>query len=109
MSADKLLAELGTAVRAKDQGRAAAVTARLGAVTPAAAADVLAVLRGFAVSEDGALHAEKYYATAADEYARTRPAFRWRQLVALARVTASGFGYFAPAHREACERLGVLS
>jgi hypothetical protein len=38
----------------------------------------------YAVSEDGALHAEKYYRTASEEFAAGRPAFRWRQLVALA-------------------------
>ena len=47
------------------------------------------LLLKYAVSEDGALHAEKYYRTAREEFAATRPAFRWRQLVALARVTAS--------------------
>ncbi len=105
--ADALLAELEGAVRGSDQARAAALTARLGAERPAAAGAVFAVLRGFAVSQDGALHAEKYYATTADEFARSRPAFRWRHLVALARVTASGAGFVAPAHREACERLKV--
>ena len=35
----------------------------------------------YAVSEDGALHAEKYYRTVSEEFASTRPAFRWRQLV----------------------------
>jgi hypothetical protein len=50
----------------------------------------------YAVSEDGALHAEKYYRTASEEFYRTRPAFRWRQLAALARVTASEFGRPAP-------------
>ena len=53
---------------------------------------VLDVLLTYAVSEDGALHAEKYYRTCSDEFATTRPAFRWRQLTALARVTASEFG-----------------
>jgi hypothetical protein len=59
------------------------------------------------VSEDGALHAEKYYRTVSEEFATTRPAFRWRQLVALARVTASEFGYPAPGFKEACDLLGV--
>ena len=54
-----------------------------------------------AISEDGALHAEKFYRTAAEEYAALRPAFRSRQLVALARVTASAFGQPAPGVKEA--------
>ena len=54
------------------------------------------IMLGYATSEDGALHAEKYYRTVTEEFAATRPAFRWRQLAALARVTASEFGYPAP-------------
>jgi hypothetical protein len=34
-----------------------------------------------------------------------RPAFRWRQLVALARVTASEYGQPAPGYAEACALL----
>ena len=37
----------------------------------------------------------------------TRPAFRWRQLVALARVTASEYGFAAPGYVQACELLRV--
>ena len=65
------------------------------------------VLRKYAVSEDGALHAEKYYRTVAEEFAATRPAFRWRHLVGLARVTASEYGYPAPGHAEARRLVGV--
>ena len=65
------------------------------------------MLLRYAVSEDGALHAEKFYRTATEEFAATRPAFRWRQLLALARVTASAYGYAAPGHDEACRLLGV--
>ena len=68
---------------------------------------VFDLLLKYAVSEDGALHAEKYYRTVTEEFASTRPAFRWRQLVALARVTASEFGYPAPGFQEACELLGT--
>ena len=32
----------------------------------------------YAISEDGALHAEKYYRTVTEEFAAARPAFRWR-------------------------------
>ena len=42
-----------------------------------------------------------------EEFAATRPAFRWRQLVALARVTASEYGRPAPGYEQACQLLGV--
>ena len=53
-----------------------------------------------AVSEEGSLHAEKYYRTVSEEFEATRPAFRWRHLVALARVTASEYGRTAPGYAE---------
>ena len=68
---------------------------------------MFALLRKYGVSEDGALHAEKYYGTVSEEFAASRPAFRWRQLVALARVTASEYGQPAPGYKEACELLKV--
>ena len=83
--ADALMRELDGAIREKDQSRAAAITHRIGAEKSDAAKEVFALFRKYAVSEDGALHAEKYYRTATEEYAASRPAFRWRQLVALAR------------------------
>ena len=61
----------------------------------------------YAVSEDGSLHAEKFYRTTSEEFAATRPAFRWRQLVALARVTASEYGRPAPGVAEARELLSA--
>src|SRR5436309_435962 len=63
---------------------------------------VFDLLLHYAVSEDGALHAEKYYRTVSEEFASTRPSFRWRQLTALARVTASEYGRPAPGYAEAC-------
>jgi len=68
---------------------------------------VFELLLRYGVSEDGALHAEKYYHTASEEFARTRPAFRWRQAIALARVTASEYGRPAPGYEEACGLLKV--
>ena len=59
----------------------------------------------YAISEDGALHAEKYFHTVTEEYASTRPSLRWKQLVALARVTSSEHGYPAPGVAEAREML----
>jgi hypothetical protein len=101
-----LLDELQAAIKNRDQAGACALTHRYGELghAPRPLCDVL--LR-FAVSEDGALHAEKYYRTVAEEFATMRPAFRWRQLVALARVTASEFGQPAPGYEEACQLLKV--
>lgn len=104
LAPDKLLAELGGAVRENDQGRAAAVAARLG---DGHAAEAFALLRDFAVSEDGALHAEKYYRTTTAEAADARPGHKTRQLVALARVTASACGQPAPGMTEAKQLLKV--
>jgi hypothetical protein len=113
-SADGLLAETDDAVRHNDQGRATAAIQIYGErgydVEP-----VFQVLLKYAISEDGRLHGEKFYHTVREEYATTRPAFRWRQIVALARVTASAYGYNrqdqhgfrAPGYDEACRLLGV--
>jgi hypothetical protein len=94
------------AIRAKDQVTASAAVAAYGAQGHPHR-PVFDLLLRFAVSEDGALHAEKYYRTVSEEFATTRPAFRWRQLVGLARVTASEFGQPAPGYAEACQLLKV--
>jgi hypothetical protein len=103
---EALLREAEQAVRANLQGKAAAIVHRYGELghNPRPVFDLL--LR-FAISEDGALHAEKYYRTVSEEFASTRPKFRWRQLVALARVTASEFGRPAPGMAEARSLLKV--
>jgi hypothetical protein len=102
----KLLGALDEALRGKDQKRAAAVAARYGALGLDAKA-IFAKLRQYAVSEDGALHAEKYYQTVSEEFARSRAKFRWLHVVALARVTASAGGQPAPGVAEARKMLGV--
>ncbi len=101
-----LLKEADGAIREKEQARACAVVARYGELGHAAR-PMFDIMLGYATSEDGALHAEKYYRTVSDEFATMRPAFRWRQLVALARVTASEYGQPAPGMAEAREMLGV--
>jgi hypothetical protein len=104
--AETLLSDAEAAIKGRDQARAAALVHRYGELGhPARAAFDL--LLKYAISEDGALHAEKYYRTVSEEFAATRPAFRWRQLVALARVTASESGFPAAGYAEACKLLKV--
>lgn len=112
--AELLLAEAEEAIRQNEQGRAAAAIQIYGQQGHSVRAALDLMLR-FAVSEDGRLHAEKYYRTVAEEYRTTREAFRLRHLVALARVTASAYGYDAgdhaghraPGYEDACRALGV--
>ena len=107
---EALLAELSSAIRGQDQFRACAVVEKYGqkyGQLATAARPVFDLLLQFATSEDGALHAEKYYRTVAEEFAKTRATFRWRQLVALARVTASEYGRPAPGYAQACALLKV--
>jgi hypothetical protein len=101
-----LLAEAERAIRANDQAAACAAVHRYGELGDSPRA-ILDLLLKYAVSEDGALHAEKYYRTASEEFAMGRPAFRWRQLVALARVTASESGQPAAGYAESCQLLHV--
>ncbi|AMV36915.1 hypothetical protein [Planctomyces sp. SH-PL62] len=100
----RLLAETESAIRANQQEIASAMVHRYGTLGHDPA-PVFALMLKYAVSEDGALHAEKYYNTVREEFASTRPAFRWRQLVALARVTASECGRPAPGVAQAEELL----
>jgi hypothetical protein len=104
---DALLAEAESAIKAKDQTRACALIHRYGELGRSER-PVFDLMLRYAISEDGALHAEKYYRTVTEEFATTRPAFRWRQLAALARVTASEYGYPAPGVDQA-RRLLKLS
>jgi len=101
-----LLSELDAAIRGNLQAQATGIVqryAQLG-LGPQAIFDLL---RNFAISEDGALHAEKFFRTVTEEFATARPAFRWRYLCALARVTASEYGRPAAGVAEARELLKV--
>lgn len=112
--AASLLGVAEECIRANDQEGASAAIYTYGeqGCDPQAVFDLM---RKYAVSEDGRLHAEKYYWTAVEEFAASRPAFRWRQLIGLARVTASSYGYDrfdnkghrAPGYEQACRLLGV--
>ncbi len=97
---EALIKETEDAIRLNLQGHAAAAVHRYGQLG-FSERPVFDLMLKYATSEDGALHAEKYYRTTSEEFAASRPAFRWRQLLALARVTASEFGRPAPGVAEA--------
>ncbi len=99
-----LLTLMEQAVRNRDQALAGAAAKRYGDLG-GSARDLFDVLLRYATSEDGALHAEKYYRTVTEEFATIRPSLRWRQLTALARVSASEYGTPAPGYQQACELL----
>jgi hypothetical protein len=104
--AKALLQEAEDAIRNRDQVKVCAVVHRYGELGHAHR-PIFDLLLRYAVSEDGALHAEKYYRTVTEEYARARPAFRWRHVLGLARVTASAYGYPAPGYADSCRLLKV--
>jgi hypothetical protein len=103
---NRLLASLEDAIRSRGQIRAAAITHRY-LETNQPVRPLWDLMLRYAISEDGALHHEKFYRTTVEEYTSVRPAFKSRYLIALARVTASGYGYAAPGHAEACRLVGV--
>src|SRR5439155_16279055 len=76
----KLLKEAEDAIRNRDQALASAAVAAYGktATGMAAPRPVFDLLLRYAIREDGALHAEKYYRTVGEEFGLTRPAFRRR-------------------------------
>jgi hypothetical protein len=114
--ADGLLAEAEDAVQHNDQGRAAAAITIYGEQGHSPEAVYQRMLK-YTISEDGRLHGEKYFHTVQEEFRTIRPAFRWRQLVGLARVTASAYGYDredkhgkrAPGYEDACRLLKVTA
>lgn len=102
----EIVKSVEAAIREQNQSHAAALVARYGELKHEAR-PLFDVLLKYATSEDGALHAEKYYRTVSEEFATMRDAFKWRQMVALARVTASEFGKPAPGVDEAKKLLGA--
>jgi hypothetical protein len=102
----RLLQQAEDCIRNKDQGGACAAVQRY-ADSGNKARPVFDLMIQFATSEDGALHAEKYYRTVSEEFAVIRPSLRWRQLVALARVSASECGTPAGGSKQARELLGL--
>lgn len=106
--ADGLLAQLDDAIQNNLQAHATAIVHRYGELSLPEDRLFSSMLK-YAVSEDGALHAEKYFYTVWDDFRATRPSSRWRHLTSLARVTASEFGSPAAGQAEARELLGVRS
>ena len=101
-----LLTALDDAIRANDQDLACAVTGRYGQ-RGFDEKPLMAKLRDYATSQDGALHAEKYYLTTCSNFRATSPAARWKHLVALSRVTASEYGKPAAGMEQARELVGL--
>lgn len=102
-----LLAELEAAIRDNQQAHATAIVQRMSELK-IHEKPVFDLLLKYAVSEDGALHAEKYFHTVWDDFQHTRPSLRWQHLTALARVTASEHGRPAPGQDEARELLARI-
>jgi hypothetical protein len=111
-----LLAECEDAVKSNDQGRASAAIQIYGE-KGFPVESVFQTLIKYTISEDGRLHGEKFFHTVGEEYRTTRPAFCWRHITALARVTASAYGFnredqagfHAPGYEDACKLLGVTA
>lgn len=109
-----LLKQAESAIRKNDQGRAAAAIQIYGE-NGHHEGPVFNLMLKYGISEDGRLHAEKYYNTVREEFAVSRKAFRWRHLIGLARVTASAYGFDvddqpghrAPGYEQACRLIGV--
>ncbi len=114
-NAKQLLGLAEEAIRSNDQALAAAAIELYGRADSDRPRPVFDLMLKYAISEDGRLHSEKFYRTVEEEFEATRPAFKWRHLVGLARVTASAYGYDrndqkghrAPGYAEACQMLGV--
>lgn len=106
LDADKLVLKLDEAIHDNMQAHAVAVVQKL-SQTSIAPENIFSLLLRYAVSEDGALHAEKYFYTVWDDFHTTRPSARWQHLLALSRVTASEFGKPAAGQAEARQLLGL--
>jgi len=101
-----LLRDMDEAIRGNMQARVTALIQRYGELGHTER-PVFDLMLKYAISEDGALHAEKFYRTVSEEFATTRVPFRWRHLVALGRVTASEYGRPAAGIAEARALLKV--
>jgi hypothetical protein len=102
----ELLRNLDGAIRENNQARATALVHRYSELGQTAD-PVFDLLLRFATSEDGQLHAEKYYWTVFEEFGSSRKSVRWQHLCALARVTASEFGGHSKGYQLGRELLRV--
>ncbi len=101
---DELIKQLHEAVTNNLQGQASAI-AHVYGQKKFPAEPIFKALLKYAVSEDGALHAEKYFQTVWDDFHFTRESLRWQHVASLARVTASEFGKPAAGQEEARQLL----
>jgi hypothetical protein len=106
LDAAQLLAETTTAIKSNDQARTVAIVQHMGD-RQLPTEPLFRLLLTNSIAADGALHAEKYYHTVMESFAKTRPAYRWRHITALARVVASEAGRPAPGLAQSRELLGV--
>jgi hypothetical protein len=104
LDSDALLAELNNAIQSKEQANAMAAV-KSWEIAGHPSKPIFDCLRRYAVSEDGALHAEKYFRTVTEEFSTARVEFRWRHLIGLARVSASEYGWPAPGRDQARDLL----
>jgi hypothetical protein len=102
----ELLVQLDRAIRDNLQGKATAIAHRFGQLS-GEPGEIFSILLRYAVSEDGALHAEKYFHTVWDDFYATRASARWQHVAALARVTASEYGKPAAGQAEARKLLNI--
>ena len=86
-----LLQQLDDAVRNNPKSQSTSIVARFGQLRhdPKGAFNCLPK---YAVSEDAALPAEKYYRTIREEFEAAALEHRWDHVVSLARVTAREYG-----------------
>ena len=105
---ENVLRQLDESIRGQDQLAASALAYRY-LKSNRDPAQAFQNLLQFAVSEEGALHAEKFYRTVLEEFETTRPSLRWRHVVALARVSASEYGFPAAGLTEARQLLQLPS
>ncbi|HUR29116.1 MAG TPA: hypothetical protein VM509_13085 [Planctomycetota bacterium] len=103
---EKLLAEISGRIRERDQAAAMAAARRYTALRHSPE-DLFELLLEFAISEDGALHAEKFFRTAQEEHGFARKSHRAEYLIALTRVMASHHGFPAPGVAEARKLLSA--
>ena len=92
MEQSEIDAAVDEALKAGDQKRSCALVERYGK-TIGDVEPLMAQLIQPALMHNGALHHEKYFHTATEEYARSGKEYRWDHLVALTRVMASGYGF----------------